>query len=164
MLVEKCKRVMMEERSGRRHAHRMAREMADAIHNPVASLSSTIGAAEDASAGVKVLLLLAGVGAVGGGIYYLATRPKTAAAAATTTANTSTTAPGSLVIPAFPTFPAGSGPTPGMTVAAMVVKAVTLAALGHGPDAGVDWVAAARAAGTLTTAQLSQLRTAGYAV
>lgn len=85
MLVEKCKRVMMEERRGRHRARRMAREVAGFAANPVGNVlgfaGNTVGsvAGEDMSGGAKVLLLLAVAGAVGGGIYYLTTKPAAAA-------------------------------------------------------------------------------------
>jgi hypothetical protein len=93
MLVEKCKRVVMEERRGRHRARRMAREVGSIAMNPVSAVGgfaesalSTVtgGASEDMSGGAKVLLLLAGAAAVGGGIYYYATKPKTTAVPATT--------------------------------------------------------------------------------
>jgi zona occludens toxin (predicted ATPase) len=96
MFVEKCKRVVMEERRGRRRAHRMAREMSRVIHNPIGALGRTVNTAagEDMSPGAKVLLLLAGAGVIGGGIYYLVTKPAAAAtpaAAPTTTVQAPTT-------------------------------------------------------------------------
>ena len=90
MLVEKCKRVMMEERRGRGRARRMAREVASFAQNPVGSLGNFAGGAvnsvagEDMRGGAKVLLLLAVAGAVGGGIYYFTTKPAAAATPAAT--------------------------------------------------------------------------------
>lgn len=92
MLVEKCKRVMMEERRGRSRARRMAREVATFAQNPIGSAGHFAGTAvntmagEDMSGGAKVLLLLAAAGVVGGGIYYLVTKPTSTPATATTPA------------------------------------------------------------------------------
>lgn len=99
MLVEKCKRVMMEESRGRHRARRMAREVASFAQNPVGSLGNFAGGAvnsvagEDMSGGAKVLLLLAVAGAVGGGIYYVMSKPAAAATPAAPASNVNTTAP-----------------------------------------------------------------------
>jgi hypothetical protein len=171
MFVEKCKRVVMEERRGRHHAHRMAREMSDVIHNPIGHLGRTVNtvAGEDMGPGAKVLLLLVGAGVVGGGIYYLATKPATAVAPVTTVpANATTTVAtptGTIAVPArTDSAPAGT------TLAQMVANAVQLATLARtssnpgaelGPAAA--WAAWAKASGA-TAAQLAQLRAAGFAV
>lgn len=89
MLVEKCKRVVMEERRGRHRARRMAREVGRVAMNPVGAVGGLAGnafssiAGEEMSGGAKVLLLLAGAGIVGGGIYYFMTKPATAPVAPT---------------------------------------------------------------------------------
>ena len=94
MIVEKCKRVMMEERRGRHRARRMAREVAGFAANPVSFAGNAVSslAGEDMSGGAKVLLLLAVAGAIGGGIYYVVTKPA-AAATPVATPNVNTTAP-----------------------------------------------------------------------
>jgi hypothetical protein len=100
MLVEKCKRVVMEERRGRRRAHRMAREMSHVISNPIGHIGKTVNtiAGEDMGPGAKVLLLLAGAGIIGGGIYYLATKPAAAATPAVAPTTTAVAPPGSNLV------------------------------------------------------------------
>ena len=64
--------IMAEERRARRKVHRMAREVSGFVKNPV-------GAFEEFGA-PQVLLALLGLGVVGGGIYYVATKKPAAAA------------------------------------------------------------------------------------
>jgi hypothetical protein len=97
--------ILAEERSARRHAHRMAREVSHVLENP-------LGAFEEMGAGTKLLLALAGAGVVGGGIYYVATKKPAATAAppvATVNPGTTSTAPP----------PANAAPPTVMTVAAV---------------------------------------------
>jgi hypothetical protein len=174
MIVEKCKRVMMEERHGRRRARRMAREVAGLVGNPLGAATGFAGnavnsiAGEDMGGGAKVLLLLLGAAAVGGGIYYFTTKPAAATpipTPVTNPVNTTATAPtGTIAVPA-----ATSSPPAGTSVATMVSRAVVLANLaqstGHSGDLppAIQWASWAVASGA-NASQLAQLRGAGFIV
>jgi hypothetical protein len=177
MIVEKCKRVMMEERHGRRRARRMAREVAGLVGNPLGAATGFAGnavnsiAGEDMGGGAKVLLLLLGAAAVGGGIYYFATKPAAAATPspsippAVVNPGTTTAAPtGTIAVPA-----ATSSPPAGTSIDTMVSRAVLLANLtrstGHSGDLppAIQWASWAVASGA-NASQLAQLRGAGFIV
>lgn len=167
----KITHILAEERRGRRRAHRMAREVAGFVKNPVNNTLSFAGntlssvAGEDMSGGAKVLMLLLGAGVVGGGIYYLTTKPAAAATPTVTPTAVTATTPGTIPVPTIAQIQAtgATGPTAGTTVATMVQNALNLVSAGQ-PAVGADWVAWAKQAGGLTAAQLGQLRAAGYAV
>jgi hypothetical protein len=134
MLVEKCKRVMMEERRGRSRARRMAREVASFTQNPIGSAGHFAGTAvntmagEDMSGGAKVLLLLVAAGVVGGGIYYLTTKPAAAATAATPVVNPNTGATSGLTLNSPVTVGGQQGTYAGLLALAASLSNTTVAA------------------------------------
>jgi hypothetical protein len=101
--------LVLEGAIARRHAHRMARELAGAAENP-------IGALEELTGG-KMLLILLGVGAIGGGIYYLATKKPAAAAPPA-----APVPPGTVIAPSPSPSPATAATAPAAQAAAQVLR------------------------------------------
>jgi hypothetical protein len=100
--------LVLEGAIARRHAHRMARELAGVAENPV-------GAFEELTGG-KMLLILLGVGAIGGGIYYLATKKPAAALPA------APVPPGTVIAPSPSPSPATAATAPAAQAAAQVLR------------------------------------------